>query len=192
MFSRRRCSSYSVSTDSSDASSSQPPDGDDSVAASSRSADAIEPRDQILDEIGASSPGPPAAVVADDAVEQRRPPRTADRASPACSSTRPRRSESSRFSRLCDRLVMRVTPNSPDRPLSECTARKASLMTSGSNAPAARCSSSASRSRLKLSTISCASDEELLQRLLGGVSGHAAHFSRLASRSRAAPRARTA
>ena len=107
-----------------------------------------------------------------------------------CSSTRPRRNESSRFSRLCDRLVMRVTPKRPDSPLSECTARKASLMTSGSKRRRPRARRRApNRSRLNCSMISCASERNSCSAFFGRTRRFTAAGS---GRSRGAARARTA
>src|SRR4051794_38184067 len=72
---------------------------------------------------------------------------------------RPRRRSSRRFSSSCERPLIMAAPKSPDRPFSVWTARNTSLTSSASVPPRRLTSSSARRSRLRPSTISCASEK---------------------------------
>src|SRR4051812_43061136 len=72
---------------------------------------------------------------------------------------RPSRRSSRRFSSSCERPLIIAAPKRPERPFSVCTARKTSFTSSASLPPRRQTSSSARRSRLRPSTISCASEK---------------------------------
>ena len=132
MFVRRRCSSYSVSTPSRPGSSSYCATRPAPPPLALRD---LPERDEELLDLGGRL-GAVAALGGEDApVELDGPEQQIERRA-ASSSMRPRRRSSSTSSSSCDRPAMRVAPKSPESPFSVCTARKTSLMSSGSRSPA--------------------------------------------------------
>ena len=197
MFSRRRCSSYSVSTDKSDASSSKPPrERDPRAAAPLRSAGAVEPRDQIVDRLA-----PASALLARPSrrtmlVEERHRLEQAGRASPALQlDARPRRSASSRFSRLCERFGHAAcTPKRPGQALERVHGAEGVVEHLGIEAAGGALLVERDEIAVRsCSTISCASERNSSQRLVAPVSAALTSLARPAADDCAgAARARTA